>query len=270
MLNDEKIYQSQVDPNSVIYNDSGYKYYEDAYNFRDRLINTYGLDDLNSNEAVDASGNQINSEYFTKNVAIFEELDNLSGTYIEDDNSNFNMHKKEVIRNSIETNLMAAISNYNKVSSSQANFSMPRLEDYEWELISNNISMITFMQGLNIGGKIYNGHAIVQNDANEDLVSEESVYILYNGQYYRPQDPILVQDSTNLNDAIGLVNIDFERRTALASYKSDIEDVEVSKNIYYYPRIDLAAYSSVIDLNDDGTTKSVYEYFSGSDVSPRN
>ena len=81
---------------------------------------------------------------------IFDELFDTTGTYIEDSNSNFNAHKLQVIKNSIESNLMVAIANYNNVSTSGVNFQMPKLQDYEWEQITQSISMITFLQGLNL------------------------------------------------------------------------------------------------------------------------
>ena len=57
----------------------------------------------------------------------------------------------QVIKNSIESNLVPAISNYNHVSATDVNFAMPKLQDYEWEQIAQNVSAITFLQGLNIG-----------------------------------------------------------------------------------------------------------------------
>ena len=68
-----------------------------------------------------------------------------------------------VIRYSIERNLSIAIANYNNYSGVTTNFQMPELKENEWEKILNNISIISFLQGLNIGGKIYNGYSIITN-----------------------------------------------------------------------------------------------------------
>ena len=139
---------------------------------------------------------------------------------------------------------------------------MPKLEEYEWEQLTENISVITFLQGLNIGGKVYNGHSIVQNDINEDFVSENSIYILDNGskQYFKPTDKQL--ENIDLNNAVGIYNSDFERRTALATYSNEATNENLEKNVYYYPRIDEASYSSIVNPNTTGEStdsKSVAE-----------
>ena len=233
-----------------------------AYEFKER-IKGYGLENLSTADAVDVNGIQYTPENnpFPIEREIFGELNNTSGTFIEDENSDFNAHRIEVIKNSIESNLIVAISNYNKVSTSDVNFAMPKLEDYEWEQLTENISMITFMQGLNIGGKVYNGHAIVQNDINEDFVSENSIYLLDtdNKEYHNfTSDEAL--KNVNLDTAIGLFNVDFERRTGLARYrdKSGI-DVTYEETIYYYPREDQASYNSVISQKSVDSSQSISE-----------
>ena len=57
---------------------------------------------------------------------------------------------------------------------------MPKLKEDEWDKILNNVSLISFMQGLSIGGKIYNGYSIVTNNTNEEVVTEDSIYIVTN------------------------------------------------------------------------------------------
>ena len=157
---------------------------------------------------------------------IFEELDNLvTQTQIEDDTSNFNNHKLDVIKHSIERNLSIAISNFDNVSTSTMSFQMPILKDYEWDKISHNVSMITFLQGLSIGGKIYNGYSIVTNNKNEEYVPEESIYILTNDNvYHRARDEELL--SKDLTNARGYFNMDFERKSGQVS----------GTTVYYYPR----------------------------------
>lgn len=259
IMNDEKLYQSSVNADSIPLNDNGIKYYEEAYNFKLK-IEELGLGDLKTSHAVDSYGKYYstmgeNNPYPIERY-IFSELNNSSedGPYIEDANSNFTAHKTEVIKNSIETNLMAAIANYNKISTSDVNFAMPRLQDYEWEMLTQNISMITFLQGLSIGGKVYNGHSIVQNNINEDFVSDNSIYIVNDGKYYG----VTSQEALNLdlNNCIGLLNTDFERRTAVAYYGN------LKQNIYYYPREEQASYNSVISLNDNSDL-TISEYFEG-------
>ncbi len=262
MINDELLPQQDRTTDEIFNNDNAIKYYKEAYEFKER-IKGYGLENLSTADAVDVNGIQYTPENnpFPIEREIFGELDNTSGTFIEDENSDFNAHRIEVIKNSIESNLIVAISNYNKVSTSDVNFAMPKLEDYEWEQLTENISMITFMQGLNIGGKVYNGHAIVQNDINEDFVSENSIYLLDtdNKEYHNfTSDEAL--KNVNLDTAIGLFNVDFERRTGLARYrdKSGI-DVTYEETIYYYPREDQASYNSVISQKSVDSSQSISE-----------
>ncbi len=263
MINDELLMQQDRATEEIFNNDNAIKYYQEAFDFKNRIINDYKLLDLTTGDAVDANGEKYKEDNnpFPIERNIFGELDNTSDIFIEDENSDFNAHRIEVIKNSIESNLIVAISNYNKVSTSDVNFAMPKLEDYEWEQLTENISMITFMQGLNIGGKVYNGHAIVQNDINEDFVSENSIYLLdtENKEYHNfTSDEVL--KNVNLDTAIGLFNVDFERRTALARYrdKSGI-DLTYETTIYYYPREDQASYNSVISQKSVDSSQSISE-----------
>ena len=287
LMNDEKLYQENVSADDITKNNNGIKYYEDAYNFKQYILESgtdpvtgeerLNLDDLNTSDAVDSNGVFYNNRSVYSEEAdpypidrnIFDELNNLGSTtkpYIEDDNSDFNAHKTEVIKNSIESNLMVAIANYNTVSSSSVNFAMPKLQDYEWENITHNISMITFLQGLSIGGKVYNGYSIVQNNINDDYVSENSIYILNNGQYYGVTATELANSSTDLDNAIGLINTDFERRTVLGYYKDTANNIDLKKNIYYYPREDDASYNSIINPNG-ANNQSISEYLKNAGAS---
>lgn len=87
---------------------------------------------------------------------------------------------------------------------------MPKLQDTDWEKITANVGMISFLQGLNIGGKTYNGYTIVTNNKNKEFVSEESIYIENNtNTYHRATD----LDLRGTSNATGYFNIDYERRT---------------------------------------------------------
>ena len=119
LLNEEMKFNSDLNGDNIINNENAVKYYKEAAEFKDRVKN-YGLLELKVEDAVDMDGNPMTFSNGTD--YIFKELENTSGSYIEDKDSKFNRHKMEVIKNSIETNLMAAISNYNKVSTSSVNF----------------------------------------------------------------------------------------------------------------------------------------------------
>ena len=261
VINDTIYYQSGISEDNIKNNTNAIKYYEQAYNIKEFIRNNDTLRYLRVKNAVDSLGNNYSTETYYDYGNIFDELfeEDKTKTYIEDSNSKFNAHKLQVIKNSIESNLMVAIANYNNVSTSGVNFQMPKLQDYEWEQITQNISMITFLQGLNIGGKIYNGHAIVTNNNNEEYVSEDSIYILDNhlNTYYKITDPDLLNNDLSTSNATGILNSDFERRTATATYGTDESKME--KTIYYYPKTELASYNSIINYN--GSNKeNVSEY----------
>lgn len=262
IINDKKYIQNNVTIGAT--NQNGIKYYKDANEFKEYVLGCDVLKDLKTSDAVDMNGeyyknyaNQEDNPYAIDRY-IFQELDNnwnSSEICIEDSNSQFNAHRIEVIKNSIESNLISAISNYNKVSTSGVNFQMPKLQDYEWEEITQNISMITFLQGLSIGGKVYNGYAIVRNDINEDFVSEDSIYILDTNTseptYYKVTDLNLLNSAKyDISNFTGVLNTDFERRTSTATYN------EISKTIYYYPRPDMASYGSIINSNNGSTAST--------------
>ena len=135
-------------------------------------LNKYNLKDLKGTHAIDEEGNAIEA---MGNYDIFAFDNNIS---LEDPNSNFNQQRLAVIRYTIEKNLSIAIANYNNYSGGTANFLMPELKEDEWEKVVNNVSIISFLQGLNIGGKVYNGYSIITNNKNEEVVSEDSIYII--------------------------------------------------------------------------------------------
>jgi hypothetical protein len=61
---------------------------------------------------------------------------------------------------------------------------MPELKENEWDHITHNIAVMSFLQGLHIGGKIYNGYSLVTNSQSEEVVLEHNIYILGNDNNY--------------------------------------------------------------------------------------
>ena len=89
------------------------------------------------------------------------------------------------------------------------------------------------MQGLSIGGKIYNGYAIVTNTKTEEVVNTDSIYITTNdGYYHRPTE----KDLNGSSVTGAFFNIDFER-------KSITNGTETS---YFYPQEASARPSSLL------------------------
>lgn len=223
VLNGKKIIQQ----NMIIDNDdNAYNYYKEAYELYDFMKNN-GILELTTNDIVDIeTGNRYgNSEnpYFSINGEIFD-FDN-----IESEESNFNTHRIDVIKNSIERNLSIAISNFNNYTNVLTEFQMPKLKDTDWDKIMDNISIISFFQGANIGGKVYNGYSIITNTKNEDVVMNDSIYIK-NGDKISD----ITEDALTGNNAVGIFNINTERR------------VGTDGSTYFLPVEGTLSYGSII------------------------
>ena len=157
------------------YNESAIRYYRDAKTFTDWFKNS-GLQNLKYENAYDeviSEDDKVEINYVWPNDdRIIFDFNTETGPIsenIENELSEFNQHRLAVIRYSIEKNLSIAIANYNQYSDSTNNFQMPELKETDWDKILNNISIISFLQGLNIGGKVYNGYSVITNTKNEEV-----------------------------------------------------------------------------------------------------
>ena len=188
---------------------------------------------------------------------------------IENETSTFNQHRLAVIRYKIENNLAIAISNYNKYSGVKNVFQMPELKEDEWDQIIHNISLISFLQGLPIGEKTYNGYTLVTNSESEEVVLEGNIFMLgesANGEkvYYRIGDVELEDGGTatlnagNYGDKVsaGRLNLDFKRRYVTRTDKT--------QTYYYYQMRNFkASYNSVVMQDKVTTFDDIYKYISG-------
>ena len=258
LLNGTKISDSGVNPNEIIYNDNAVNYYREAINLKN-FIQSSPLRDLRTSQVVDENGTPVGGDF--GDYEVFSELFNTTGDYIEDDNSLFNSHRQEVIKYTIERNLSIAITNYNNYpgSNNSTNFQMPMLKDYEWERVANNVTLISFLQGLSIGGKVYNGYSVIPNTKNKESVQNNSIYILTNDNTY---NNIKSQelDTKDLTNAIGIFNMNFERKAGqtvngITQYFFPIEDY------YGVGQMVTASYTSIVNQRDlkDGTIYEVVD-----------
>ena len=118
---------------------------------------------------------------------------------------------------------------------------------------------------VDIGGKIYNGYSIVSNNTNEEVVTEESIYIAEKndtlgnpGYYYRVGDTTLNTQNLSQNNYIGVFNMDFERK----SMPITDGQTDVTQWIYYYPKPQLGSYTSIVSATsmDKRLRGNIYEY----------
>ena len=255
LLNGQKKPQGKFLSKYETTNDLAIKFFTEAKEFSDWFYNHSGLSDLRASDAVDEKGQPLKNLVDERSAVVYEFASNQrifdNSGHIEDPASVFNNHRLAVIRYTIEKNLSIAIANYNNFTKgASANFQMPNLTEEEWAQIMNNMSMISFLEGLNIGGKVYNGYSIVNNNKNQEVVSENSIYIVgSDNNYHMVTDKDLVSTVT---PKVGYMNTDFERKSVIGS-----EDTTK----YYYPRRELGCYGSIVaHTNLDVESDSVYEY----------
>lgn len=233
---------------AIKYNKSAYEYYKNAYEFSqavfghvvsgytDKMGNIiqrgYGLSTLSTKDAYIYD----NSESSTTSIKeygefnIFETSNNIN---IESEGSNFNQHRKSIIRYVIETNLVASISSFS--SNATDTFLMPKISETDWELIENDVCAISFLQGMSVGSKKYNGYAVVPNSLTNENVDEEDIYILTKESadvrtYAKVNDKTttssnILKKGTDLSFYPGALKLDFEQRL--------IENSD--GKCYYYP-----------------------------------
>jgi len=233
-------YVGQIEINS-----SAINYYKDAYEFT-KWIND-NLSNLRASNAISDIQNKGNYRIFENNQIEYAE-------------SNFNMHRKDVIRYSVESNLSMAIANFNSYTDAGANFQMPKLKETEWELLQNEISVISFLQGLNLGGKIYNGYTVITNSKTEEVVKEERIYMTTSdGYYHKINDKDFVNGRNLEYDAgevvQGVLDLDFEVRKDAAT------------GTYYTNKKQLGCYTSIVGQeNVNNTYDSIYEYIQETNI----
>ena len=228
ILNGKKIIQTGVTVAEIENNKNAINYYKESNELRTFIDDN--LSDLNTNNIVDFktgktySSEDVESPYYNAGK-IFD-------GDVEAEDSNFNTHRIDVIKNSIETNLSVAISNFNNYSGVKTNFLMPKLKDSDWDKIMENISIISFFQGANIGGKVYNGYSIITNTKNEDVVMEDSIYIKKGDTIHR-----ITEKGLDAQNAVGIFNVNLEPR-------------DNGEGIYYLPVTGTLSYDSIVTQNN--------------------
>ena len=262
--NGERINQDDnVNLNSVVekttaddvkYNDSARKYFLEAQELKS-FMEEYGLTNLTTDDIVDVdTGNKYETgkSPYTKLGKIFD-FDCSEKGGIESEKSNFNLHRIDVIKNAIERNLSIIIANYDTVSKTQTEFRLPKLKDSDWDKITDNIGIISFFQNVNIGGKVYSGYSIVSNTKNEDVVTYDSIYIKDSNNVCHSITENFAATNTNLSGAVGVFNVDIERRS---------EDDSNQNSGYYFPVYATLSYDSIITKNNisKASNQSMKEY----------
>lgn len=177
-----------------------------------------------------------------------EKIFNPDVNNFEAEDSTFNIHKRDMIKISIRENLSSAIANYSAHSGALGTnhaFQMPALDEAEWDQITKNICMVSFVQGLPVGFKTYNNYAIINNTRNKNYVDQESLCFINsaNSTYHRIDCPYL--EEVNLQ---GYRQIDFEN----SMVEVNTNNGKLSK--YYYKHTNLPCYYCIVSRNYDKVT----------------
>ena len=123
------------------------KYYLKAYRFSNWVRENFGnlkeSDKVNDDEA-----KKIREKY----PVVFEDFKNdnkiFSDNILEAD-STFNDHKRKVIKDNIQYNLIVAAINYNMQKFGDTpEFKLPQILDTDWDKIINSVSFVVFAEGL--------------------------------------------------------------------------------------------------------------------------
>lgn len=198
---------------------SAYEYYKSAYDFSTWLINDSGLKDITQENMEDSLKKDFSGNTGTKCIFDTTQADNDPMV----SSSVFNEHRIAVIRKSIETNLTTAIANYNSQSGSNYEFVMPKIDEVSWYSIENNVSIISFMQGMPIGQKYFNDYSVITNTKNEEVINSQSVYVVTknddgNYEYHQPGCKVLIDNSNKITGVY--TNLSFSRQTLKVSEDS--------------------------------------------------
>ncbi len=226
--------------NAITTNKSPYVYLKNAKEFTERVLgdgpNDYNLGNLkpSQGEIIGINDEGIDgTQLFSNDNPIFEIS---SGTQIQDSNSNFNLHRAEVIRRIIETNLTQAISGFKQYTSSTEEYLMPKISESDWGKLENNVCVTTFLQGMRIGQNKYNNYCVIPNTLNKEYVDEDDIYILKSSTTTIPEDKGIycaANDRTLITEG-GIID-----KSATGYYagisKLNFQKMLNGKNKYYYP-----------------------------------
>lgn len=220
--------------------DSAYRFYSEAKSFSDwvneKLSGITQADLIKFEDGISPIGTDMS--YLSENTGnepIFKTDGNPNNNPMVSD-STFNNHRLAVIRKSMESALNTAITDYSAATS--YDYQLPVMTDSDWYSILNNVSMVTFLEGISIGYRMYNNYAIITNNVNKEVVTTRNIYIVAtdlngNKEYHQPgckelfegvEDGSLTLDNTR---AIAYPIASFQRQTIRVGEDS-------SNNQFYY------------------------------------
>lgn len=248
-INDSKTkeYAENRWENGMLYSTSAKEYYINAYKFtvwvEENLGWITGDTVQNNNELKEQLGS----------TKIFKDIENP-----EQKDSDFNEHRMAVIKNSIQSNLITAISTYNTHANTYE-YMLPQISEIDWYTITSKVCVMSFLQGIPIGTKYFNNYSVVSNSKNQEFIDKDSIYIVdknHNSYHKIGCEKILTE--TEENYYMGYLNLNFVRQSI------EVSDSDSSrKTNWFYPRQELGCYECTV------STKLYYtadDIISGNDI----
>jgi len=247
-----------------VFNDRDAKlYYIKALQFSE-WVNT-NLSGIKISDAKDSKGNDLD-EFKGNLTKIFDTINSENNP--ENLASPFAQHKNEVIKASIQSNLTASIARYNQQyfgATHGYDLRMPVLNDLEWEKIANNVTIVTFMQGVVLGNKVFNDYSIVSSENNKELVDANKIYYfdraLKGLAYYHKYDCPKLEGT----DVVGFKSIEYEVYKEEKDKKTDyrlgkILEAELNRINLLRTRDEekiklLACYDCLVNCNYDSSSE---------------
>lgn len=258
-----------------------YYYYKDAVDFSKSVYEK--LKDITVDDAITDSFNKTYETYVENTNDVTGERNashaktdltgkkifdyNAEGNDPELDSSDFNNHRIDVIVSTIESDLTTSITNFNRFFSQDYSYVMPALDENDWNKIANNVTTVTFMQGMVIGNyQFYNNYAVVANTKNKEFISKNSIYVEdyqdkppYDGSTnYHSIGCVSYNESASKN-VVGYRNIDYELQKYICISENNIE-------INYYLQPQSAGYECLVSRNQTGFTADDYLGFENKTV----
>jgi len=136
-------------------------------------------------------------------------------------------HKREIIKQTLISNLSQSITSYSR--NSEGEYKLPVLTETDWDNVLRNVSIITFVQNIPIGMKYYNNYAIATSTGNKEYTNPDEIYLTSSSDTYYH---LPYCSHFNANDSImGYKNIDY----VIQSYEGEDET-----NNYYYKHSNIA------------------------------
>lgn len=170
---------------AAIYRDfSAISYYVESYAFTNWVRQNLGT--ITKQQYIKYNLANGDYEIATATTTTIEEGDQIFNVSYdnnpEDKYSPFATHKRRMMQELIMESLNLAISNYN--FGGKFDFNIPQITYVDWEHLFENVSMLTFVQGIPIGLKDYNNYTIATSKFNREYVNPKGIYLSGEDQNY--------------------------------------------------------------------------------------